>query len=211
MSSTILDALQWRHAAKSFDTTKHVSEKDLSELLEVLRLSPSSYGIQPWKFVVVTDPEVRKQLSPAAYNQAQITQSDALIVLCRLKTLEDDYIRQYAADIAKQRGLPEDKLAGYRDMMLGSFAKRNQEERAVWMEKQVYIALGMLLEACALKKIESCPMEGFDSAKFDEILKLSELGLHSVVLCAIGMRNESDHHALDKKVRWPLETIVKEI
>ncbi len=209
MSSPLLDAMQWRHATKGFDAAKKVPAHDLDELLEVLRLSPSSYGIQPWKFIVVSDQILKDKLQVAAYNQAQVGQSSHLIVLCAKESLDEPYILSIISDVAKTRGIPENTLNSYRDMMLGSAKRQTQEQLAIWNQKQVYIALGTLLTACALKQIDACPMEGFDAKEFDEILGLKEKGLHATVICPIGYRGDGDYLTTMKKVRFPKDQIIE--
>jgi nitroreductase len=196
------DHLNWRYATKKFDTTKKISKQDLAELLEVLRLSPSSYGLQPWKFIVVHNPELRKKLRSHAWDQAQITDADTLIVFCARQTMDENYVKNFVGSIAKTRGVAKESLSGYEQMMLGALKSKSPEGVFQWMKNQVYIALGFLLSECAQHKIDACPMEGFDHKKFDEILGLSQEGLESVVLCAVGYRAADDHYADLKKVRF---------
>jgi nitroreductase len=170
--------------------------------LEVLRLSPSSYGLQPWKFVIVKDPAVRKELRPHAWNQPQITDADVLIVFCVIKNIDEKYVRHFADRIAEVRGVSRESVSGYEQMMLAALKGKSPEAIAQWMKHQVYIALGVLLAECAHRKIDTCPMEGFDAKKFDEILGLAQEGLESVVLCAAGYRAADDPYAAVKKVRF---------
>lgn len=206
--SNITDALSWRYATKVFDATKKISAADFEELTDVLRLSPSSYGIQPWAFVVVETPELREKLKAAGYNQSQITDASHLIVLCAKTGLDEAFIDRYLAEISAIRGVPTEGLSGYRDMMLGSIGRHNEETLKTWNQKQVYIALGMLLEACALKKIDACPMEGFAPDRVDEILGLTAKGLTATVLCPVGYRSDKDEQGNWKKVRLPKEEVV---
>ncbi len=209
MPSTLIDAMNWRHATKGFDTYKKVSDADLNELTDVLRLSPSSYGIQPWKFIVVKDQAIKDKLQAAAYNQAQIGQSSALVVLCAINGMDEAYIQKYIDSIVATRGVTTESLKGFQDMMIGSVKRQTPEQLSTWNQKQVYIALGTLLTACALKQIDACPMEGFDAAAFDEILGLKEKGLHATVICPIGCRGEGDYLATMKKVRFPKDQVIE--
>jgi len=204
----IIKALNWRYATKKFDTEKKVSEADLKELLEALRLSPSSYGLQLWKFIVITNPELRKNLREHAWNQPQITDASHLIVLATRTDVDEKYVKQYVAEIAKQRSVPIESLKGYQDMMIGDVKNRSKEAVVEWSKHQTYIALGFLLETAALKRIDACPMEGFDKAKFDEILNLKAENLAATVLCAVGYRAADDGYAQNAKVRFDQKNLI---
>lgn len=203
----IIEDLNWRYATKTFDPAKKVSEADLKELLEALQLSASSLGLQPWKFVVVTDKKLREELRKNAWDQPQITDASHLIVLCVNTKIDANYVKKFVKHIAKTRNVPEESLKGYEDMMMGSVSRRSEQEILEWSTKQVYIALGTLLAACAVKRIDACPMEGFDNAAYDRILKLDEEDIASAVLCPIGYRGD-DKYASAKKVRFPLSEII---
>ncbi len=205
---TFLDALNWRYATKQFDSSKKVSEKDLNELLESARLSASSFGLQPWKFVVVEDKKLREKLRENGFGQPQITDASHLIVLCSIKNVDEKYIKKYIEHVAKIRGIPKESLKGYEDMMIGFSKQMNKEQMLNWTKKQTYIALGTLLSACALKKIDASPMEGFNSMEFDKILGLEKIGLTSAVICAVGYRSEKDETSKYKKVRFDAKDIV---
>ena len=199
--------LNWRYATKKFDVSKKISTEDFAELLEVLRFSPSSFGLQPWKFVIVHDTDLRKTLRPHAWDQPQITDADTLIVFCALKNMDEDYVKRYVASIAKVRGVAKESLAGYEGMMIGSLKAKSTEAVNQWMRNQVYLALGFFLGECAHRRIDACPMEGFDAKKFDEILELPQQGLQSVVLCPVGYRASDDQYAHLKKVRFEQDEI----
>lgn len=201
-------SLLWRYATKKFDPKKEISKETLGGLLEVLRLSPSSFGLQPWKFIVVKDAGLRKQLRPHAWNQPQITDASHLIVLCAKTSIDAAYIKEFISRSAKANGIAVEALKDYQDMMLGFVKNQTPEQIAVWMSRQVYIALGLLLGECARQKIDACPMEGFDGQKFDEILKLKEQGLHATVLCAVGYRAVDDAYASHAKVRFSESEVV---
>ena len=177
--NSYIDNLNWRYATKKFDTSKKVSQGDLDNLLEATSLSASSYGLQPYEILVVEDAALRAKLQPAAWGQSQITEASHLIVL------------------ANQSTFGESKL-----MPLSESAK------ATWTARQTYIALGNLLSAAADLKIDTCPMEGFDSAQFNEMLGLSKKGLNAAVLVAIGYRSEEDKTQHYKKVRKTKENLI---
>lgn len=207
--SAITDALSWRYATKKFDPAKKLSDADLEELTNVLRLSPSSYGIQPWKFLIISDPAIRSELRKAAWDQAQITDASHLVVLCAKTTLRKEDIDEYIAHIATTRGIGSDALTPLHDMIMGSLSRQTPEGITGWNQKQVYIALGLLLSAAAQKQIDSCPMEGFDATAFDNILGLSAQGLTATVLCPLGYRAADDTAAQHGKVRFPKDKIVQ--
>ncbi len=200
----IIDDLNWRYATKVF-SDKKISQKDLDELMEALRLAPSSFGLQPWKFIVITDPKIREQLVQHSWGQKQITDASHLIVLAAVN-VDESYIRKYVESMAKTRNVSLESLKDYEEMMLNSIMSRSEEERLNWAKRQVYIALGILHVACAQKRIDSCPMEGFDHKKYDELLGLEKENLSSVVLCPVGYRGD-DKYAAQKKVRFSKDEV----
>jgi nitroreductase len=207
----VIEALNWRYAVNRFDTAKKLSTVQINELLEAVRLTPSSYGLQPWKFIVVTNPEVRAKLQAAGYNQPKISEASHLIVFAVPTKIDDTLVDTYVQSVSKIRGVPLESLKGYADMIKGSIAGKTPEQRIEWAARQAYIALGVLLTAAAVWRIDAGPMEGFDPAKFDEILGLDELGLRSVVIAAVGYRVIDDVPAEHKQVRFPLKEVVIEV
>lgn len=208
MTNTILNDLQWRYATKQFDPTQKVSENNFQELLEALRLSASSFGLQPWKFIVVTDAKLRKELQQHAWNQPQIVDASHLLVLCARTDVDETYIKKYVETLAVHRKVPGDSLKGYQDMMLGFIAHKDRAALIGWAKLQVYLALGSLLTVCAHKRIDTCPMEGFDATAFDKILGLEKMHLTTAVLCPIGYRSADDTYALAAKVRFGIDEII---
>lgn len=199
--------LQWRYATKKFDTTKKISKQQLDELLDSLQASASSYGLQPYVFFVITNPELRERMKAHAWNQSQVTDASHLIVVCARKTIDEAYVDSYISLIASTRGISVESLKGYRDMMVGSIHGRTKEELAHWMKCQSYIALGFLLSAAAQAKIDACPMEGFDPIQVGIDLELAEKNLTAVTFCALGFRAADDKTAAYKKVRFPKEDL----
>ncbi len=204
----IIKNLEWRYATKDFDANRKVSEEEIHVLLESARLAPSSYGLQPWKFIVVENKEIRERLKAAAWNQGQITEASHLVVLCRLNALDEAHVQRYVEKTAEVRLVSLEDLSGFKNMMMGDIKNRTKEGLETWMAKQVYIALGFMLHTAAIMKIDTCPMEGFDPKQFDDILGLEKMGLNSVVLCAIGYRKETDKTSLMKKTRFSKEEVV---
>lgn len=201
MNQTI-NALNWRYAVKKFDTKK-IPQKKLDIVLESLRLTPSSLGLQAWKFIVVENTDLRKQLLAASMNQEQVVDASHLIVLARNKDLEEADVKKWTDYLALEREMPDEKRDGFQQMIMGYLSGIEEEATNVWLEKQLYIALGNLMTVCALEGVDSCPMEGFDPQQYDEILGLNEQGLKSVVVCPIGYRSADDPYQHQVKVRYP--------
>ena len=199
---TFLEAMQFRHACKAFDSQKKVSTVDQNSILEFGRLSPSSFGLEPWHFIVLNDSDLREKIKPACWGQAQITDADTLIVFCALTSMDENYVKHFIDLTAKLRGVARESMLGYEQMIVAFIKGKGPEGILQWMHHQVYIALGVFLNECAHRRIDACPMEGFDSQKFDEILKLPKQGLEAVVLCAVGYRALDDQNAHLKKVRF---------
>ncbi len=202
--------LGWRYATKLFDATKKVAYSDWQTLEKALVLTPSSYGLQPWKFLVVTDAETKAKLRPASWNQSQIVDASHLVVFAIRKNLSVSDIEHYVARIAEVRGVTVDSLAGFRQMMVGTLSNPPFDVNE-WAARQVYIALGFLMASAAMMGIDTCPIEGFEPPKYDEILGLGPLGYHASVVAAVGYRSADDKYALAPKVRFKSEDVVTRI
>lgn len=206
METQILDALHWRYATKKFDPSQKLTDEQLAPLLEAMRLSASSFGIQPWHFVVVSNQDIKLQLQAAAFGQAQLVDSSHVIVfthkLDALAALDD-----YVASTAKNAGAPLDQFDGMKQYMAGALAGKPDSELGPWMARQAYIPLGTLLETAALMQIDACPMEGFDGSQFDAILGLKEKGVTSVAIATLGFRSSEDKNAGQPKNRFSNEEV----
>ncbi len=207
----IIEVLNWRYATKKFDAEKKISAKELGEILEVLRLSPSSYGLQPWKFIIVNNLDIREKIRIAAYGQSQITEASQIIVFTNKKNIDAQLVDDYMKFISKEKNVDINNLQGFKDMMNGIISSKTSEELKIWATYQLYLSAGNLLTSCAVMGIDSCPMEGFDKSKVDEILGLNELGLESKIIIALGYRSDEDKSAVSKKIRFPKEDVVLEI
>jgi nitroreductase len=210
-SEGILAQLNWRYATKNYDPSRKISAEDLKTLEQSIVFAPSSMGLQPYKALVIADPQLREKLKPAAYNQPQITDASHLVVFAYKKTLDDDYIEQFAERIAEVRGQTRESLADYENSMKGAARKATDGGYIeTWNSRQAYIALGFLLETAALLSIDATPMEGFDAAQFNAILGLEDYS--AVVVAALGYRNaESDWLATLPKVRLPENVLIERI
>jgi len=199
--SNFLENQNWRYATKQFDASKKISSDDLNTLKEAVRLSASSYGLQPYKVIIVENPELREQLKGAAYGQAQITDASHLFIFANDLNLDAASVDKYINTISETRGVPADALGGFSDMMKGVISNLPVEAKHIWTAKQTYLALGNLLNAAAELKIDATPMEGFNTAKFNEILGFDKLGLNASVIATVGYRHVEDNTQHFKKVR----------
>lgn len=205
----ILEILNWRYAVKKFDPTQKIAEKDWQVLEESLRLSPSSYGLQPWDFVVVQSPELRKKLTPVSWNQQQIEACSHLVVLTRLNKVTEEYVDRYIRRIAEVRGIPESTLHGFRGVMMSKVVKGLPEvETPHWTARQAYIAMGGFMTAAAMLQVDTCPIEGIEPEKYDEILGLTNTLYSTVAVLAAGYRAADDPLRTAKKVRFEKKDVI---
>jgi nitroreductase len=200
MSNFIKNA-NWRYATKKFDTTKKISIQDLETLKEAIRLSASSFGLQPYRVLIIENPELRGKLQPAAWGQSQIVDASQLIVFANITNFGETEIDLSIANTTKTRGLPADALKGYGDFMKSKIVALPEDVRNTWASKQTYLALGNLMNAASELKIDVTPMEGFEPAQVNEILGLGKLGLNATLLATIGYRHEEDATQHYAKVR----------
>jgi nitroreductase len=204
MASPVLDALQWRYACKVFDPAREIPAETWSDLEQSLVLTPSSFGLQPWKFLVLRDRALRESLVPLAYNQRQVADCSHLLVLTVPKAMDEAHIDANITRMVEVRGGSADSLAGFRQMVCGFRENLASHEGALeqWAKRQAYIAIGQFMLAAALQGIDTCPMEGFNASKFDTALGLDERGLTTTLLCPAGYRSADDRYASLPKVRF---------
>ena len=208
----LLDALNWRYATKSFDSSKRISEATWKTLEESLVLSPSSFGLQPYRFFVVKDPTIRTQLQPHSWNQTQVVDASHYVVFAGRTAMTEVEVDRFLDRIVEVRGIPRESLEGYRGMMYGSLLSPGTEARIPhWAALQAYIALGNLMTSAALLGVDTCAIEGFAPAEYDSILGLKEQGYASVVCCALGYRCPEDKYATAAKVRFPVADLVRTV
>ena len=210
--SDLLAALNWRYATKQFDATRKIPAKTWTVLEQALVLAPSSFGVQPWRFLVIDDPEIRKQLSAASWGQTQPVDASHYLVFTILRTIDEAHIDSYIASAARIRGVPASALEGYKNVVNGFVGGLRKAGTAdAWAARQVYIALGQFMTSAAVLGIDTCPMEGIDPAKYDEILGLTGTDYATVCGCAAGYRSASDKYATTPKVRFPADTVLKHV
>ncbi len=203
----LLNSLRWRYAVKKFDGTKKIPAAQWAALEEALVLSPSSYGLQALKFFVIENREVRAKLKAASYEQGQIVDADKLVVFAVKKDFGAADVERFVERIAEIRRVPKEALEGYKQTMLRS-ASLPAEKVAVWLTRQVYIALGVFLTSAASIGVDACPMEGFDKDQYDQILGLPAKGYNAVVIATVGYRAVDDTYATQKKVRFAKEDVI---
>ncbi|WP_187261409.1 NAD(P)H-dependent oxidoreductase [Pontibacter beigongshangensis] len=205
--SKIIESLNWRYASKRMNGRKVPADK-VNNILEAIRLAPSSMGLQPYTVLVIEDPELRKQIQPIAFNQPQIVESSHLLVFAAWDNVTPDHINEYISHTATVRNMPEENLADFKNTLLRMAENNTQEQNHTWAAKQAYIAFGTALLAAAAEQVDATPMEGFDNAKLDELLHLKEKGLRSVTLMPLGYRDASnDWLAALPKVRRQKEKL----
>lgn len=200
MTQFIKDA-QWRYATKKFDATKKVTAEDLNTIKEAIRLTASSYGLQPYKIFIIENPELRAQLQPASWGQSQIVDASQVIVFANMTQFGDADIDAYIQNLSQTRGIPVEAVQGYADFMKSKITPLTDDVKANWTAKQAYLALGNLLNVAAELKIDVTPMEGFEADKYNAILGLNEKGLNAAVVATIGYRHEEDATQHYAKVR----------
>ncbi|EDP94842.1 NAD(P)H-dependent oxidoreductase [Kordia algicida OT-1] len=201
------DHLQWRYATKKFNKEKKVSEETLQEILHSVQLSPSSYGLQLFKVLVISNDEVREKLKLVSMGQSQITDASHLIVFCNFTNYDSQQIDDYLELKAQTQSIILKDLEAYGNVMKDNVGAMDADTYKNWTAKQTYIALGNLLTSCATHKVDACPMEGFEVEKYNEILGLSEKGLNAAVIATIGYRSEEDRTKDQAKVRKPMANL----
>ncbi|RVU33587.1 NAD(P)H-dependent oxidoreductase [Rheinheimera riviphila] len=207
--SDILNLLSWRYAAKKMDPAKTVSEHKLAIILESIRLSASSSGLQPYQVLVITDPQIKAQIRPVSWGQSQVTDCSHLLVFAAWDNYSFDRINMMFDLVNEQRGLKNEGWEAYRQQLLSIYPKRTPEENFQHAARQAYIGLGSALIAAAAEGVDSTPMEGFEPEKVDAILNLSALGLRSVLLLPLGYRASEGDWLVDlAKVRRSTEDFV---
>ena len=199
--STFLEHQNWRYATKKFDATKKISTEDLNTLKEAIRLSTSSFGLQPYKVIIVENPELRAQLQQASWGQSQVVDASHLFIFANQINIGDAEVDAYVKNTSIVRELPIDALAGFGDYMKGYIKPLTEDAKNIWTSKQTYLAMGNLLNAAAELKIDVTPMEGFVPAQVNEILGLDKLGLNASLIATLGYRHAEDASQHYKKVR----------
>jgi len=203
--------LEWRYATKKFDSTKKLSESQINILKNVFNLTATSYGLQPLKMLVISNDSIKQKLVEHAYNQSQVADCSHLLVLCIKTNIDGEYVDDKFDLEIEIRGTEEETISEFRQFLKNNIDNKSKDAIEISNKQQAYIALGNLMTVCAFERIDSCPMEGFNPDKFDEILYLKEQNLKSVLLLPVGFRAKDDFMSQLKKVRIPLEESIIEI
>lgn len=206
-----IENLEWRYAVKKFDDQKFLEEKQISTLKKAFNLTATSYGLQPIKLVIIKNKDIQQQLVKHSWNQQQIVQASHLLVICVDIKLDESDVERYFERVKEIRNTPDNIINSFKDYLKNAIASKTIEDLLSWGKNQAYLALGNLLTVCANEKIDSCPMEGFISEKYDEILKLKEKNITSVLVLPVGFRAKDDVMIHQKKVRKDISEIVFEM
>jgi nitroreductase len=209
--TNFIDSLQWRFASKSFDSKKQVPQEDVEFLKKAIQLSVSSYGLQQYQVVIIQDKKLQEKLTPASYNQTQIAEASHVFVFCSMNNVDETTVDEFMENTAKTRGIEKNSLNGFAKMIQSKIDRSTKEQLAEWTDRQSYITMTNLLNACAVKEIDSCPMEGFIPEKYIEILDLEKYNLKPVLVVPIGYRTVNDKYAKLAKVRKPLTDLFIEL
>lgn len=210
--NSVLQQLQWRYAVKKFDLSKKIPDDVWNALEQSLVLTPSSFGLQPWKFFVVQNPEMRQTLLAHSWGQAQVVDASHLVVFAIKKDLNSADVDRYLDRMAEVQQTPVENLQKFGSVVKGFMEKPPYPlDINEWSTRQVYIALGQFMTSAAVLGIDTCPMEGFVPDKYDEVLGLPAQGYKAVVVCPAGYRSDEDHSAQRPKVRFKTEDVVKYI
>ena len=205
----VIETLEWRYATKKFDPTKKINEETWSTLEKALVLTPSSYGLQPWKFIIVQDMPLREKLKAASWGQSQVTDCSHHVVFVIKEKLDEAHITKFVEQTAKVRNQDISTLEGYKKMMIGDLVNGPRSHViAEWAARQAYIALGNFMTTAAVVGVDTCPFEGIDPVKYDEILGLTGTGWKTVCACPAGFRASDDKYADAKKVRFDMKDLI---
>ncbi len=208
MSTNIIEKLKWRYATKKFDASKKLSEAKLNVLIESFNLTATSYGLQPIKMLVIGNADVKQKLVPITMDQEQVNNASHVLVICTEAKVDAEFIKDNFKLVEETRKTPRAILNPFETFLVDEFSAKSKTTIETWMAKQAYLALGNLLTICALEDIDSCPIEGFEPEKYDELLGLTEMGLRSVLVLAIGYRAEDDFFSGLEKVRRGVDEVV---
>lgn len=209
---TVVEQLNWRYATKKYDPTRKIPAEMWNALEQSLVMSPSSFGLQPWRFVVVIDPAVRAKIREVAWNQSQVVDASHLVVIASRVGFNDADVERYFDRTVEVTGVDRAKLDGYRNMILGYIKTPPPHVKLDdWTARQTYLALGFFMSAAASMGIDTTPIEGYDPVAVNKILSLPEQGYTATVLATAGYRAPDDKYLLSPKVRYTTQEVVKHV
>ena len=205
----LIESLEWRYATKKFNAAKKIDEKTWECLEQALILSPSSYGLQPWKFIVVQNQDIKEKLKAVSWNQSQVSDCSHHVVFAIKEKMDEEHIANFINQTAKLRNLDAQSMEGYKKMIIGDLVTGARSHViSEWAARQAYIALGNFMTSAAVIGIDTCPLEGIDPAKYDQILGLTGSGWKVVVACPAGYRADDDKYSSTKKVRFDAKDVI---
>ncbi len=197
----VIEALNWRYAVREFSNEK-VSDESVEMLLDATRLSATSYGLQPYRLIVISDKRLQQRLLEFSYGQVKVVSCSHLVVFAAQTAIGDELVDKYIKQVSSTRKIPLAELLTYANHLKTAIRNKSEKEKREWAHQQAYIALGTLLTSAALLKIDTCPMGGIDAAAYDQALNLHTLNLETSMICALGVRDRKDKAAQMKKVRF---------
>lgn len=207
----LISSLQWRYATKEFDAEKKIPDDTWASIEQSMILTPSSFGLQPWKFITISDQKTKNALLEHSWHQKQVVECSHMVVLCARDGMNQEDVDRWLDQLCKTRGVTRESLEGYAGMMAGFFASMDAGQTLAWAKNQVYIALGQLMSTAAVLGIDACPMEGIIPAQYDQVLNLEGSGYTTTVACAMGYRSGSDKYAQLPKVRYSSVEIIEQV
>ncbi|RYD48755.1 MAG: NAD(P)H-dependent oxidoreductase [Verrucomicrobiaceae bacterium] len=207
-TDTLLSSLRWRYATKSFDASRKIPAETWDAIEESLVLTPSSFGLQPWKFLVIQDPGVRSNLLAESWRQSQVTDASHFVVLAARTDLTSQDVETWISRMSEVQGAPVEALAPLKGMIEGFAQAMSHEARHAWNMRQCYIALGQLMATAAALGIDTCPMEGLDSKRIKGILKLPS---DATVVMGIAVGRRSYNGIVSPRIRLPDSRFIKEV
>ena len=211
-TTELLNALEWRYATKQFDATKKIPADVWHALEKSLVLTPTSYGLQPYKFLVVQDAAKRAELLAHSWKQKQVVEASHFVVFAARTEMTEADVDRFIQRAVEVRKMPPEALAGYRNVIIGDVVHGARGKIAhEWATRQVYIALGNLMTCAAMLGVDTCPMEGITPVEYDRILNLTGSGYATVVACALGYRCASDKYATMPKIRFEKHHLIEHV
>ncbi len=205
-----IESLEWRYAVKRFDADRQIDEATWQAIERSLILTPSSFGLQPWKFVVITSQATKELLPTISWGQSQPKDCSHMVVMASLREIDMEHVDRFLARTAQARSLAVESLTSYRKV-IASFVESTRGNHAVWSSHQAYIALGQLMATAAALGVDACPMEGIDTNKYDALLGLTDTPFSTRVACALGYRHAEDGYAKNNKVRFEVDEVITRI
>ncbi len=205
--SQLIESYRWRYAVKRFDPSRQLDADTWAAIECSLVLTPSSFGLQPWRFIVISSRENKAKLPAISWNQPQPGDCSHMVVFAARKTVDKQYVDAFLARTAEQRNVPVESLGGYRNVLL-EFLQNAAGRQLAWSSNQAYIALGQLLASAAMLGVDACPMEGIVATEYDKLLGLEGGDYTTIVGCALGYRHSEDRYASLAKVRFDASDLV---